>query len=167
MYRPKTSTKELVFLGFCFLVFTVNEEHKTSGESVVLDRIIRRVSMPRYFSTLGAPGYIQSASLYERRAVTELWSRMTAVAKQQWIWMNVPDKEDLRWLESERRLLQVYGPPGSGKIIGCVSLGTFRFSDLPDTCSLDFLGKRSVLEHRRAGWKWSSRDLYMRYPPKR
>lgn len=56
--------------------------------------------------------------LYERKAVTDLWNRLTEVSKKQWKWKNVATEAKLRTPfagESTSRLLQVFGPPGSGK----------------------------------------------------
>ena len=71
--------------------------------------------MSRFFSTVGAPEYIQSPVLYERRPVTQLWSRLTAVTKQQWKWKNFAYKDDPEFMQCPKRQLQIYGPPGSGK----------------------------------------------------
>lgn len=67
--------------------------------------------MERFFSTRDAPGYIKSKVLYERKPVTDIWNRLTAVAKQQWKWKNFPE----RMSERGCRILHIYGPPGSGK----------------------------------------------------
>ena len=54
--------------------------------------------MARYFDVQPAPDYLRSLTfLYERKAVAELWNKLTAVARQQWKWKNVPDKEDPKW----------------------------------------------------------------------
>ena len=78
--------------------------------------------MARFFSISEAPGYLLASRLYERKPVTDLWSRLSAVAKQQWKWKNVTNKKDPVLLSSKRRFLQVHGPPGSGK-----SSATFRW----------------------------------------
>ena len=70
---------------------------------------------PRYFSLETAPNYLQSQVLYERKAVTDVWNKLTSVAKRQWKWMNVQNKRDRQWINADRRILQVHGPPGSGK----------------------------------------------------
>lgn len=73
----------------------------------------------RFFSISDAPDYLVAARtrllFYERKPVTDLWSRLSAVAKQQWKWKNVHHKKDKVFLSSKRRFLQVHGPPGSGK----------------------------------------------------
>ena len=71
--------------------------------------------MSRFFSNFDAPKYLRSGPLYERKPVTEIWNRLTAVSKQQWKWKNVADKEDIAFLRSKQRILQIYGPPGAGK----------------------------------------------------
>lgn len=72
---------------------------------------------PRFFSVAGAPEYLHSARLYERKPVTGLWNKLTLVAKQQWKWKNIREqhKDDPAFFRSKRRILQVYGPPGCGK----------------------------------------------------
>ena len=82
--------------------------------------------MSRYFSTKdGAPGYIgPKRVLYERKPVTDLWNTLTVVARQQWKWKNVVNKHDDAFLQAKTRLLQVYGPPGSGKT--CATFGWAR-----------------------------------------
>ena len=75
------------------------------------------VAMARFFSNIDAPKYLRSGLLYERKPVTEIWNRLTAVSKQQWKWKNVADKEDIAFLRSKQRILQIYGPPGAGKSI--------------------------------------------------
>ena len=37
------------------------------------------------------------------------------MTKQQWKWKNFANKEDPDFMQSQKRLLQIYGPPGSGK----------------------------------------------------
>ena len=82
--------------------------------------------MSRFFSTKdGAPGYIgPKRLLYERKPVTDLWNKLTLVARQQWKWKNVGNKHDDAFLQAKTRLLQVYGPPGSGKT--CATFGWAR-----------------------------------------
>ena len=92
--------------------------------------------MARFFSTGEAPKYIRSHVLYERKAVTDMWNRLTAVARQQWKWKNLAQKEDLEFMECLQRILQIYGPPGSGK-----SVASFHWARrLCETC------------HTRAYW---------------
>ena len=50
---------------------------------------------PRFFTYDGAPHYrSRQAVLYERRAVTDVWNKLTHVAHKQWKWKNVDDKDD-------------------------------------------------------------------------
>lgn len=86
-------------------------------------------TMSRFFAVQPAPDYIRSQRLYERKPVTELWNKLTTVAKQQWKWKNVPNKENPGWSVHEKRLLQVRGPPGCGK-----SSATFRW--ILSTCEV-------------------------------
>ena len=44
------------------------------------------------------------------------------MAKQQWKWKNLPNKDDPDFITCQTRLLQIYGPPGSGK-----SIATFHW----------------------------------------
>ena len=70
----------------------------------------------RCFSTQNGPAYVQSPGLlYERQAVTDLWNKLTIVARKQWKWKNVPDKGAPHFVGTDKRLVQVYGPPGTGK----------------------------------------------------
>jgi hypothetical protein len=78
--------------------------------------------MSRFFSIPEAPAYFHASILYERKPVTDLWNRLTAVAKQQWKWRAVANKEDPTFRPSQRRILQVQGPPGTGK-----SSATYRW----------------------------------------
>ena len=73
--------------------------------------------MSRYFSTLNGPAYVQADQLYERKAVTDQWNKLTMVAKKQWKWKNLATstKTEDRFILSQKRLIQVYGPPGTGK----------------------------------------------------
>lgn len=83
-----------------------------------------------------APPYLSASRLYERKAVTQLWNKLTAVAKQQWKWKNVADKKSGEWPEARKRLLQVHGPPGGGK-----SSAVFRW--LATVCTA-FPGRHSL-----------------------
>lgn len=66
--------------------------------------------------SLDAPSYLRTDHpLYERKPVTDLWNRLTDVAERQLKWKAVVDKQDVQWLGRKSRLLQVSGPPGSGK----------------------------------------------------
>jgi len=47
--------------------------------------------------------------------VTDVWNKLTHVAHKQWKWNNVDDKDDKKWHDAEPRILQIRGPPGSGK----------------------------------------------------
>lgn len=72
----------------------------------------------RYFSIPEAPDYLQSPILYERKPVTLLWSTLTAVARLQWKWFNMTTDQKNNPMNKKaikRRILMVYGPPGSGK----------------------------------------------------
>jgi hypothetical protein len=72
--------------------------------------------MSRFFSiNAEAPPFLSAAELYERKPVTDLWNRLSVVAKQQWKWRAVPNKNSRAFLSSQRRVLQVSGPPGTGK----------------------------------------------------
>mmetsp|Transcript_25787 Transcript_25787/g.39564 ORF Transcript_25787/g.39564 Transcript_25787/m.39564 type:complete len:506 (+) Transcript_25787:27-1544(+) len=79
--------------------------------------------MSRFFAGLSAPStpdYLQSAGkLYERQPVTDLWNNLTRVAKKQWQWMAVADKQAPEWVGLQHRLLLVHGPPGTGKSSAC------------------------------------------------
>ena len=66
--------------------------------------------MSRFFSTASAPGYLQNELLYERKPVTDLWKKLTAVAKAQWKWRATTNV----FMSSKKRVLQVRGPPGTG-----------------------------------------------------
>lgn len=67
--------------------------------------------MSRSFS-IDAPSYLYGAGLYERKPVTDLWTKLTIVAKLQWKWRATKAHASLH---PKKRLLQVYGPPGTGK----------------------------------------------------
>ena len=69
----------------------------------------------RFFSIENAPGYLHNTILYERKAVTDTWNKLTSVARRQWKWLNVPTKGDRQWIRTNKRILQVHGPPGTGK----------------------------------------------------
>lgn len=75
----------------------------------------------RFFTELAsteAPRYLRSSHpMYERKPVTDLWKALTSVAEMQLRWKAVPDadKRDAKWLDRKSRLMQVSGPPGSGK----------------------------------------------------
>ena len=86
--------------------------------------------MSRYFSTLNGPEYIRGSNLYERKPVTDLWSKLTVVANKQWKWKNLGEatREEEEFLLSDKRLVQVYGPPGIGK-------SSATFSWLDQVCS--------------------------------
>lgn len=73
----------------------------------------------RFFTTLDAPKYLKSWRLYERKPVTDLWNKLTVVARQQWKWKNVTDQANADFVGCRQRLVQVYGPPGSGKSRAC------------------------------------------------
>eukprot|EP00978_Attheya_sp_CCMP212_P018590 scaffold51059_cov53-Attheya_sp.AAC.2 len=68
--------------------------------------------MSRFFSIPEAPAYFRASILYERKPVTDLWNRLTAAAKQQWKWRAVANKKHLAFMPTQRRILQVHGPPG-------------------------------------------------------
>jgi hypothetical protein len=65
------------------------------------------------------PKYLPDGPCYERRPVTDLWQKMTNVTMKQWQWRTYKNNnsslstKELR--NTPRRLLQVFGPPGSGK----------------------------------------------------
>ena len=67
--------------------------------------------MSRFFSAASAPGYLQNELFYERKPVTDLWKKLTAVAKAQWKWRATTNV----FMNSKKRVLQVHGPPGIGK----------------------------------------------------
>jgi hypothetical protein len=63
------------------------------------------------------PMYLPYGPFYERRPVTDLWQKMSDVTNMQWQWRAL-DKIDIsntEWWNTRRRLLVVFGPPGSGK----------------------------------------------------
>jgi len=71
----------------------------------------------RFFScaTTG-PRNLFNDSLYERKSVTMLWNMLTAVAKQQWKFKNLTETlKQTTFRSAAVRVLQVHGPPGSGK----------------------------------------------------
>lgn len=72
-------------------------------------------SQSRFFSVDKGPEYLDASRLYERQPVTKLWNKLTLVAPKQWEWKNVPNKQDPIYRGSRRRILQVRGPPGTGK----------------------------------------------------
>jgi hypothetical protein len=83
--------------------------------------------------TVLRPKYLPDGPCYERRPVTALWQKMTDVTKKQWQWRTY--KQNNRFLTSSelsttpRRLLQVFGPPGSGK-------STAAYAWICNTCLL-------------------------------
>jgi hypothetical protein len=90
---------------------------------------------PRFFTMEGAPDYLHKRALfYERKTVTDLWNRLTVVAKMQWKWKSVAESEKPNdtWRRTQKRMIQVYGSPGVGKSTAvfhwvsqvCKSLGT-------------------------------------------
>ena len=68
---------------------------------------LNSVDAPRYLAT--------DHPLYERKPVTDLWNKLTSTAELQLKWNGVVNKRDVIWLGRKSRLLQISGPPGSGK----------------------------------------------------
>ena len=67
-------------------------------------------------NSVDAPGYLATDHpLYERKPVTDLWNKLTSTAELQLKWNGVVNKRDVIWLGRKSRLLQISGPPGSGK----------------------------------------------------
>jgi hypothetical protein len=84
-------------------------------------------------NTVLRPDYLPDRLCYERRPVTDLWQKMTDVTKKQWQWrtyLNCKKKKTSEELSNTpRRLLQVFGPPGSGK-------STAAYAWMCNTCLL-------------------------------
>jgi hypothetical protein len=108
--------------------------------------------MARFVCITNAPKFFRASLLYERKAVTDLWNRLTAVTKQQWKWRNVDDKTNVSWRKYniDSRLLLVYGPPGSGKSTATLQWVYSVCKILPDVQCLWI----NCEEHHDAGcWK--------------
>jgi hypothetical protein len=86
--------------------------------------------------TVLRPDYLPDGPCYERRPVTDLWQKMTDVTMKQWQWRTY--KQNNRSLTSSelsmtpRRLLQVFGPPGSGK--STAAYAWMRYTCLKANC---------------------------------
>jgi hypothetical protein len=115
--------------------------------------------MSRLFSTANAPNYLKSSLLYERKAVTDVWNRLTLLAKQQWKWKNA-EKDDPAFIETFRGLLQVYGPPGSGK-----STAVFRWTCRAcETCQIQACWIACAAEEEGC-WKMDGESGYLTVEP--
>ena len=67
-------------------------------------------------NSVDAPGYLATDHpLCERKPVTDLWNKLTSTAELQLKWNGVVNKRDVIWLGRKSCLLQISGPPGSGK----------------------------------------------------
>ena len=73
--------------------------------------------MARFFNIHGAPRYLAETNLtlYERKPVTELWNKLTRVAKLQWKRKNLTSERPPLSRAQTCRILQIHGPPGTGK----------------------------------------------------
>jgi hypothetical protein len=69
--------------------------------------------------TVLRPKYLPDGPCYERQPVTALWQKMTDVTMKQWQWrtykQNNGSLTSSELSTTPRRLLEVFGPPGSGK----------------------------------------------------
>jgi hypothetical protein len=86
--------------------------------------------------TVLRPDNLPDGPCYEHRQVTDLWQKMTDVTMKQWQWQKY--KQNNRPLTSSvlstmpRWLLQVFGPPGSGK--STAAYAWMRYTCLKANC---------------------------------